>query len=380
MMGGVSLFDPPPRRVAVFRALNLGDLLCTVPAFRALREALPDASISLIGLESARPVVARFGQYLDELILFPGDPAFPEQAVRSAELPDFYRDMAARDFDLALQWHGSGARSNAIVEAMAPRRWGGFVPDIVREQPGRLMAWPDSMPEIRRYLAQLAYMGIPAADDTLEFPLAATDEAEAGAVAQAERMVLHRSVFIHPGARLASRRWPLSRYAEVARALSDDGWRIALTGSKDEQSLASDLQTLIGDVGEPVTNLCGKTSLGALAVLLRRGRLLICNDTGISHVAAAVGAPSVVVASGSDVARWAPTNGRLHTVLHAPMACRPCAHDVCPIGHPCAYGVTTEEVLSHARARLGAEGRCIPQRYAAAANGPVAWHEPITGA
>jgi ADP-heptose:LPS heptosyltransferase len=352
MMAGVSLFDPPPRRVAVFRALNLGDLLCTVPALRALREALPTAWISLVGLESARPVVARFRHYVDELILFPGDPAFPEQAVRSAELPHFYRGMAARQFDLALQWHGSGARSNILVQAMAPRRWGGFVPDSAQEQPGRLMAWPNSLPEAQRYLAHLAYMGVPADDDALEFPITASDEQEADAVAQAERMALDRCVFIHPGARLASRRWPLSRYAEVARALADDGWHIALTGSKDEQSLAQELLALIGDAGEPVTNLCGKTSLGALAVLLRRGRLLVCNDTGISHVAAAVQAPSVVIASGSDVARWAPANGRLHTVLHAPMDCRPCAHDVCPIGHPCAYAITTDEVLSHARARL----------------------------
>jgi ADP-heptose:LPS heptosyltransferase len=354
MMAGAPLLDPPPRQVAVFRALNLGDLLCSVPAFRALREALPRAWIALVGLESARPVVERFHRYLDELILFPGDPAFPEQPARSAELPDFYRRMAARRFDLALQWHGSGAQSNAIVQAMAPRCWAGFVPDRAQELPGRLMAWPDSSPEIQRYLALLSYIGVPAEDGALEFPLAPSDEVEAEAVARARHMALHRSVFIHPGARLASRRWPLNRYAEVAKNLADGGWRIAVTGSQEERPLADQLIALIGNVREPVTNLCGQTSLGALAVLLKRGRLLVCNDTGISHVAAAVRAPSVVIASGSDVARWAPADTRLHTVLHEPMPCRPCAHDVCPIGHPCAYAVSTKEVLHHARLRLDA--------------------------
>lgn len=352
MTAGASLLDPPPKRVAVFRALNLGDLLCAIPAFRALRAALPKAWISLVGLESARPVVERFHRYLDELILFPGDPAFPEQPVRRAELPDFYRRMADRRFDLALQWHGSGAQSNAIVQAMAPRRWAGFVPDRTQELPGRLMAWPDSAPEIQRYLALLAYIGVPAGDGALEFPLAASDEAEADVAAQVHRMVLHRTVFIHPGARLASRRWPLNRYAEVARHLSAAGWRIAVTGSKDEEALADELITLMGHLSEPVTNLCGRTSLGALAALLKRGRLLVCNDTGISHVAAAVRAPSVVIASGSDVVRWAPSDTRRHTVLHAPMPCRPCAYDVCPVGHPCAYAITTEQVLRHVWARL----------------------------
>lgn len=352
MTAGASLLDPPPQQVAVFRALNLGDLLCAIPAFRTLRGALPKAWIALVGLESARPVVERFHRYLDELILFPGDPAFPEQPVRSAELPEFYGRMAARRFDLALQWHGSGAQSNAIVQAMAPRRWAGFVADPAQALPGRLMAWPDSAPEIQRYLALLEYIGVPAGDDALEFPLSASDEAEADAVAQGHGMVLHRTVFIHPGARLASRRWPLSRYAEVARGLSADGWRIAITGSKDEKALAHELMAWIGELPEPVTNLCGRTSLGALAALLRRGRLLVCNDTGISHVAAAVRAPSVVIASGSDVVRWAPSDTRLHTVLHAPMPCRPCAYDFCPVGHPCAYAITTEQVLREARARL----------------------------
>src|SRR5690606_34733915 len=113
------------RNVAIFRALNLGDLLCAVPAFRALRSALPQARITLVGLESARPVVERFHRYLDELVLFPGNPAFPEQKVRSQELPEFYRNMKARHFDLVLQMHGSGEHSNAVVQAMTEGHWAG---------------------------------------------------------------------------------------------------------------------------------------------------------------------------------------------------------------------------------------------------------------
>src|SRR5690606_16740253 len=143
MMAALSIWDPPPRRIAVFRALNLGDLLCSMPAFRALRQAFPAAHITLIGLGSARPVVARFGGYIDDLELFPGDPAFPEQTARLAALPEFYRRMRAKAYDIVLQMHGSGAQSNAIVSSMATKRWAGFVPELRLQEAGRLMAWPD---------------------------------------------------------------------------------------------------------------------------------------------------------------------------------------------------------------------------------------------
>lgn len=62
--------------------------------------------------------------------------------------------------------------------------------------------------------------------------------------------------------------------------------------------------TLRARSGHALHDLCGATTLGALASLLQRGKLLICNDTGVSHLAASVRLPSVVIASGSDVARW----------------------------------------------------------------------------
>lgn len=343
----------PMNKVAVFRALNLGDMLCAMPAIRALRSRLPDARITLVGLDSAAPVLKHFSAYLDELVVFPGDPAFPEQPVRNDALPAFYRDMRGRAFDLVLQLHGSGQRSNDIVKEMAPGQWAGFVPQAEQAVPGRLLLWPDHLHEIHRYLALLTHMGMDATDDRLELPISAQDDAEAVELAARRGLNLDQTVFVHPGARLASRRWPLERYAQVARALSDAGWQIAITGSKSEAPMVLSLERA---VGRPCIDLCGDTSLGVLAGLLRRGRLLVCNDTGISHVAASVHLPSVVIASGSDVARWAPLDAARHSVLHQALACRPCAYDECPIGHPCALGVEVEHVLAEASRHLNSRG------------------------
>ena len=337
------------RQIAVFRALNLGDMLCTVPALRALRKHYSNAHIALIGLASAKPVLEHFPGYVDEWIEFPGDPAFPERKVDEQALPHFYQAMRARGFDLIVQLHGSGPRSNEIVQAMAPRQWAGFVPNPIQAEPGRLLPWPDHLHEIHRYLALLQHMGIDASDDTLEFSERARDMESARALAGRVGLALERTVFIHPGARLPSRRWPIERFSEVGRELAREGWQIAVTGSDAESAMA---QTVADAIGPGCINLCGATDLGVLAALLRQSRLLVCNDTGISHVAAAVKLPSVVVASGSDVRRWAPLDTLRHTVLHVDTPCRPCAYDVCPTGHECARGVEVEHVLAQARRHL----------------------------
>ncbi|HYG42625.1 MAG TPA: LPS biosynthesis glycosyltransferase, partial [Bordetella sp.] len=74
--------DIQPARIAVFRALQLGDMLCAVPALRALRQAFPTAHVTLVSLPNARSFVARFDRYIDELLEFPGTADFPEQAAR----------------------------------------------------------------------------------------------------------------------------------------------------------------------------------------------------------------------------------------------------------------------------------------------------------
>ena len=97
---------PPPRRIAIFRALQLGDMLCAVPALRALRNAWPDAHITLIGLPWAQRFVERFPMLVDALAIFPGARGFPEQPETDAGLPRFFAQMRERRFDLAIRAAG----------------------------------------------------------------------------------------------------------------------------------------------------------------------------------------------------------------------------------------------------------------------------------
>jgi ADP-heptose:LPS heptosyltransferase len=329
-------------KIAVLRALQLGDMLCAVPALRALHAEYPAARITLVGLPWARELAARFRRYLYDFVEFPGFPGLPERSPDPALITKFFAAAKAARFDLALQMHGSGEITNPLAVLMGARRTAGFYragrycPD-----PERYVEWRDDEHEVLRYLRLVERLGAPARGSALEFPLHEADWSEWA------RTGLERDsyVVVHAGSQLASRRWPAERFAQVADALAREGLKVVLTGTQGEKDVVSKVRRHMRFAS---VDLTGQTSLGGLAALVARSRLVLANDTGISHIAAALQAPSVIVASGSDPRRWAPLDRRLHRVLSHPAQCRPCAHAECPIGHPCALGVTAEQVAREA--------------------------------
>ncbi|ATQ73143.1 LPS biosynthesis glycosyltransferase [Massilia violaceinigra] len=317
--------------VVIFRALQLGDMLCAVPALRALRAAMPRSRISLVGLPWADQFARRFSAYVDEFIAFPGHEAFPEQPARLDQLHDFYASMRARRFDLALQMHGNGQYSNAVVRAFGARAMAGF-----GAAPGRgdecLIPFPDTGAEPLRLLELATGLGAPACGPQLEFPITAADERELEASGVARGLAPGSYVCIHPGARYADKCWPAKKFAAVADQLAiRPQLKTVLTGSPAEVPLTAAVARLMRRA--PV-DAAGPLSIGAMAALMSRARLLICNDTGVSHIAAGLRLRSVVIFSKADIRRWAPLDQQLHRCLWDP------------------FGEQAKAVLDQARALL----------------------------
>jgi ADP-heptose:LPS heptosyltransferase len=327
----------PPSKIAVFRALQLGDLICSIPAFRALKSLFPESQVTLVGLPWARGFVERFPEYLDDLLEFPGYPGLPEAACEPAASVKFLAEAQGRRFDLVIQMHGSGAVSNPLAVLMGGRLNAGYyLPGNFCPDPLLFLPYPGDLPEVVRHLRLMEFLGAPSKGEQLEFPIWPEDLREFEELAAKNGLEPGGYVCVHPGARHPKRRWS-------ADELASAGLKIALTGSMEERVLVRAVQSRMRS---GTADLTGKTSLGAMAALLAKSALLISNDTGVSHLAAALRVPSVVIFSGSDPARWAPLDRRLHRALGNPLdsETRP---------------VTPQAVLKEARRVLG---RGVPVR------------------
>jgi len=322
------------REVAVFRALQLGDLLCAVPALRALRRGFPHARITLVGLPWARRFAARFTRYIDDFVAFPGAPELPEQSADVAALPAFFTDMRARRFDLAVQMHGDGTHTNAIVGRFGARWNAGFTrPDRAPSDRRLFVGYPARMHDVRRNLRLVKAIGMPVDDESPEFPLSRGDFEELATLRSAQTLLDRPYVCLHPGARNPAKRWPAERFARLGDALHARGYDVVLTGCDAERPIT---HAVASAMRAPCVDTASPISVGGLAALLAGARLLVTNDTGVSHVAAGLRLPSVVVFFATDPAQWAPLDRTLHHAIYDPA------------------GVGVDRVLGHALALLAA--------------------------
>jgi ADP-heptose:LPS heptosyltransferase len=309
-----SLLELPIKRIAIVRSLRgLSDLLCAIPALRALRAAFPDAHITLIGLAKARPLVQRFKDYIDEFLEFPGYPGIPEVSPSVHQLPAFFTQVHSFGYDLALQMHGNGLITNSFSALLGARFNAGFyVPGHFCLDPNYFLPYPDSEPEIWRHLRLMDFLGIPLQGDELEFLLQEIDFLELNQIPEMRYLQQVKYICIHPSSNLSERQWSIEHFAKVGDAIATRGYQVVLTGTIAEANLT---EAISQRMQAQAINLAGKTSLGAMAALLIHAELLVCNDIGISHLAVALHVPSVVIFSSSQISRWAPLDRQRHRVL-----------------------------------------------------------------
>lgn len=296
-------------KIAIFRALQLGDLLCTIPAIRALRAAYPSARIVLIGLPASLAIVKRFPDYFDELLIFPGYPGLPEQGFDPEKFEEFLLKVRQENFDLILQMQGNGSIVNKLIQTFNAKCIAGFCQNKDLES-DLFMVYPNYGHELIRHLLLLTYLGMTPSGDQMEFPL---DEHDTDAFNKLKLKIKPGEyICIHPGSRGLWRQWPPLYFAALADHCAAKGYEIVVTGTAEELKLANQVAAQMKI--KPV--ICsGRTDLGALGILIKNAFAIIANCTGVSHIAAALQTPSLIISMDGEPERWAPVNKELHHTI-----------------------------------------------------------------
>lgn len=299
------------RKIAVFRALQLGDLLCTVPAFRALRKAYPNASITLLGLPWGESFVQRFHKYFDRFKHFPGFPGLPEQEFNAEKTVAFLQEMIDEKFDLVLQMQGNGSIVNPLMDLLGSKITAGYCrmedycPDSTLYMP-----YPVAVHEVERHLMLMDHLGIERQGSYLEFPITTNDREE---LSNAE---LHLEpgtyVCVHPGSRGTWRQWPPAFFALLADICYQHGKQVVITGTREELEIAEEVANRMNHTS---IIAAGRTTLGSMAALIGDAYALISNCTGPAHIAAALKTRSIIISMDGEPERWTYQEDNLHYAL-----------------------------------------------------------------
>jgi ADP-heptose:LPS heptosyltransferase len=298
------------KKIGILRALQMGDMLCCIPALRALRTAYPDAEIALFGLPWAEMLVSRFSKYIDSFYHFPGYPGLPEQPVNSPKIMEFIEKIRQEKFDLILQMQGNGTIVNSLCGLFGAPYTAGFCLAKNNPCPDLFLDYPEGIHESERHLRLMEHLGIDCETRNMEFPLTAADKAELRELKLP--LIPGKYVCVHPGSRGAWRQWPPAYFAQLADYSYSQGFQVVITGTRDEIDITNSVKE---QMHYPAINLAGKTSIGSLAALINDAYALICNCTGVSHLAAALQVRSIVISMDGEPERWAPQNKELHYTI-----------------------------------------------------------------
>jgi lipopolysaccharide heptosyltransferase II len=347
------------RNLLCVRLDYLGDVLMCTPAMRALRDAAPGRRLTLLSSPGGAALLPQVPE-LDAAMAYEAPwmkSSRPQDAAALLGMADTLRE---RRFDAAVIFttYSQSALPAAMLCHLAgiPLRLA-----CCRENPYQMLSdWvPETEPrepprhEVRRQLDLVATVGGYTTNERLSFSVLLADlDWARQQLAQLGIGPRRPWLLMHPGATAASRRYPAEHWAGALRLLAADGMPAVFTGSGDERAL---VDAILAGAGVPAHSLAGAATLGQLGALISLATVMVSNNTGPAHVAAALGTPLVDL--------YALTNPQ-HTPWQSPsrvlfhdVPCRDCYRSICPMGHhDCLRKVMPEQVAEAVRSLVAGSG------------------------
>ena len=304
------------RKVLLVRLRSIGDTVLATPSLLALKRFLPDVTVDILVEDWVAPLLKNHPHIDNVIVLERG--GFMTRA-RVA------RDLRAANYDVVYNLHG-GTTATFLTRATGARHRVGFetyqYAQLHNHQaPSPLLLWGQQKTHsVEQQLALLGWTGVPVTDrprtqlgiapeasDTIEHLLA-----EAGL---SER----RIALIHPAAAFATKQWATENFARVAEFVTERGFAPVAIAAPNEKALLEKLRSE-ASVNIAIFDL----SLPEVTALAAHSELFVGNESGIAHIAAAVGTPAVVIFGSSNIAHWRPWNSAAAEVVFEEMPCQPC--------------------------------------------------------
>jgi len=330
-----------PSRILVVRGGAIGDFVVTLPVLAALRKKYPNAHIEILGYPSIAELAVRRG--------------YAESCSRldAADMAPFF----VQDATLPAQRAEYFSRFDLIISVFKDDE-GVFHRNLMKCSRGVVVSInpipPSGVHASEHLLRSLEPLGITPDDGAPRLLPSGEDRRLAGEFLRERGLERRRLLAIHPGSGSPSKNYPAERFAEIAIALRrrHNLHPIIIRGPAD----AEPVECVVRNIPAEAT-VVKEVPLPVLAALLESCTLFIGNDSGISHISAAVGTPTVAIFGPTDEIVWAP-RGEAVRIITAPVPCRPCPDETRKIcaDRRCLKNISIEQVLAAAEELINRGG------------------------
>lgn len=331
------------QRALVVRLRSIGDTVLATPSLIELNRFLPDARVDILLEDWVAPILDGFAAVDDVIAVGSSNSSRLKTA----------RRLRSKKYDVAINLHGGTTATFFTFASGARHRIGfrnyqyAFFHNILVGSPAEY--WGRTrVHSVQQQLALLGSVGVPVRKD-VRTSLAIT----AGAVESLEQKVSARSAqslsqiapfaLVHPAAAFATKLWSVENFSRTVEFLSSKGLNAVAIAAKNERGILDELQA---GTGVPLLTFDDLT-LPEITALASKASLFVGNDSGIAHIAAAVGTPSVVVFGSSNRDHWRPWTDAPNEIVFNEFPCQPCPGHECRVfGEPrCILGVTSGQVF-----------------------------------
>src|SRR5215216_6128153 len=304
------------RKVLLVRLRSIGDSVLATPSVVALKRFLPRVQVDVLVEDWVAPLLDHH-PHIDNVVVLERGGLMSRARVA--------RELRASNYDVVYNLHG-GTTATFLTRATGARHRVGFktyqYAQLHNHQaPSPLLLWGQQKTHsVEQQLALLGWTGVPVTDrprTQLGVSPAASDyvNQRLAAVGLEDRKI----ALIHPAAAFATKQWATQNFARVVGFLADRVYASVAIAAPHENAVIENLRS---ETNVPMASF--DLMLPEVTALAARAQVFVGNDSGIAHIAAAVGAPSVVVFGSSNIAHWRPWNRAAAEVVFEEMDCQPC--------------------------------------------------------